>query len=278
MKELLQMIYDTVMQHMPDSAAWVPYAGTALLGLFGLLLLVKGAKLAPWMAALTFLALGGLGGSFVSYWIGTPPWVTMIACGVIGFALGLVLFKYWLAILVAGCCICAALSFYGVRIVWPHMADYSSSNFGQEVPGEVVMPKAGADVLAKQSTEAELAQEWAFLCKDVPNFQTSVWAIVISTGLAGLAFSLLLPGAAKALFAATAGTFCVFVAIGALLKVMWPSALTWLASTGTWGWAILGVVWVIALLHNLLDVRRKRPKSPKVDKAPSAKRTAHATA
>lgn len=272
MDALPQMIYDTVTQHIPDSTAWVPYVGTAVLALFGLLLMAKGAKLAPLLAACAFLGIGGIAGSFPAHWLGTPVWPTMAVTGVLGFILGLALFKFWLAVLLAGCFVAGSLSLYGVQVVSPHMTNYASRNYEPALgPVGVALAKPDAAVTLADSAQGELAQYWSYAASQVPGFQASFWAIAISTGLAGLALGLLLPRIARALFASTAGTLCLFVALTAVLKAGWPDALTWLHSLGAWGWGIVGAAWGVSLVYNLVDIRPKSPRTSSEDQPETAR-------
>lgn len=261
MDDLLKMIFDSVTQHIPHDAVWIAYAGTAGLALFGLLLLAKGAKLAPLMSALAFLGIGGIAGSFVAYWLGTPAWVTIGVAGVVGFGLGLVLFKVWLAVLVASCFVGCSLSLYGVKVLTPHLASYASSNYNvEDAAVGVTLPSPGGADTVSESTQAELGQIWSYLGSEVPSFLTSFWAIVISTGLAGLILGLLLPRFSRALLAATAGTFLFLTAVVAALGGTWPGAMEWIGSIGAWQWVIIVVIWGASLGYNLLDLRGKHPK------------------
>ena len=271
MNDLPRMIFDTVTQHIPQGAAWVPYAATGLVVVFGLILMLKGARLAPLMAACAFLGIGAVAASFAANSLATPVWPTIAIGGVIGFGIGLILFKIWLAILVAACFIGSSLTLYGVQVVSPYVRAYASQGYdAREAAVGVTLPAPGSVLAAAPTTPAELGQLWTYLVGNVPNFQRSILAIVASMGLAGILVGLLLPRASRAVFAATVGTFCVMVGLSAGLKELWPDALTWLIALGSKAWIPVGVIWLASLLHNYLDIRRKRPTKPIAEDAESA--------
>ena len=259
----LDRAFEAATRHIPDSDAWMAYAGVGLLALFGIVLMVRGAKLAPFMAACAFLGVGGLGGSFVAAWAHTPVWATIIITAAIGFGLGLVLFRFWLATLVAACFAGAALSLYSWKVISPEMVNYASRNLDDE--GWVTLAGADEPFIAAPSTEEEFGQMWSYLTEQIPSFQASVWAIVISTGLAGLAVGLLLPRLSRALFASTAGLLCAGFASFTTLKAVWPEALGWLKTQWPWTWGVLIVIWALSLLFNFVSVRAKRPKKKAAD-------------
>jgi hypothetical protein len=274
MEELLRMVVDALRQHIPQRAAWIPFVGIGVLGLSGLVLLVRGAKLAPVASGLAFLGLGGIGGAFVAQAVGVPAWPIAIVAAAVGLGLGLVLFKLWLAILVAVCFAGGGLTLYAAKAVSPHVGSYTSRNLeAEESVLGVALPEAGGAAAAAGSPWTELVEFWGYMSEEVPSFQTSFWAILLSTGLAGLILGLLLPKAARALCAATAGTFCLFVALTGLLKVVWPAALGQLKLLGVWGWVIVLVVWGLSLVGNWRNVRGRRAGKGKgaSDEAPAGR-------
>ncbi|MGD8451422.1 MAG: hypothetical protein PVJ57_06350 [Phycisphaerae bacterium] len=258
MNDYLNMFFETAKQHIPESAVWMPQVGTGVLALVGLILMLRGGKLAPFVAACAFLGIGGLGGWYASAWIGTPLWPSVAVTGLIGLVLGLLLFRVWLGLLTGACFIAAALTVYGVRVVAPYIENYASQGYDAQA-GLMGVSLADPGTLAASTGTrgAELAHLWSYLVSTVPAFQTNFWAITASTGLAGLLVGLLLPRLSRALFAATAGTFCMFLALVMALKVIWPSALAWLTTLGTWSWGIVAAVWLFSLLHNFFTMRRR---------------------
>ncbi|MFH1749041.1 MAG: hypothetical protein ABIG44_18575 [Planctomycetota bacterium] len=269
MQNMAQMIYNTLTQHIPHDAAWMAFAGPAVLGLFGLILMVKGAKLAPLMSALAFLGIGVLAGSFTAHWLGSPFWVSVAITAVLGFVLGLVLFKVWLAVLISICFVACSLSLYGGKVITPYLANYSSNNYQAEnATVGVTLPDPGATVAVAETPQIELSRIWTYLSTEVPSFLTSFWAILISTGLAGLVFGLLLHRFSRALFAATAGTFFFLTAAVATLQNLWPSGLDWIQSLGIWQWLIIALLWGVSLGYNLLDQRNKSQSVSAEDELP----------
>jgi len=257
--ELLKMIVDAVTQHMPQSAAWIPYVGAGVVGVLGLALMFKGARLAPLICGLSFLSLGGLSASFLAHSLGTPVWPTIAAGAIIGLTLGLLLFKIWLAVLVAGCFAAVALSLYTGRVLAPHISTYVSGSVASSDPLYAIgLPEPAAQ--STSSPQQELAKFWAYLGQQVDGFVPSFWAIILSTSLAGLVFGLLLPRTARALIAASAGTMCFFVGLTGMLKVVWPAGLMHLRPLGAWAWVIVIAAWCLALALNLRDMRSPRPR------------------
>jgi len=264
MNETFQMVLDAFTQHIPATGNWLPLGGMLATVLFGLILLLRGAKLAPLLAALTFVGLGGIGGSFVGSWLGLPVWPSIMVSGVLGFIIGLVLFRFWLALLLAGCSCVGALSVYYLHVLNPYVANFTADNYDAE-NRLVTLPIADAIAGAADAPSQQLGQLWAYLGQNVPNFHAGFAAVVLSAGLAGLVFGLLLPKVSRALWAASAGTLFFVGGLVALLEVMAPSALGWLVSLGAWGWVIVGIAWAASLVYNLLHCREKRPKKPTAD-------------
>src|SRR5687768_5016132 len=105
-QDLLYALFSSVTQHirLPDGLANVPLFATAAVGVFGLLLMIRGAKWASWLGAMAFLAVGALGGSHLAAVWNTPLWPTVGIAAVASFMVGLVLFRIWQAVMLAGCC------------------------------------------------------------------------------------------------------------------------------------------------------------------------------
>jgi hypothetical protein len=268
MNELLTMAHDAAMQHIPHSELWIPQVGTAIVGLLGLTLLLRGAKLFPAIVALAFMIGGGAAGANLAGVLGASLWPTVIVLSAVGFALGYFLFKLWLGALVGVCLAAVALMVYGDKVVKPHIENFSSRNL---VADQGVMGINIPDTpLATDVPSSWATQSWENLSTVVPNFQASFWTIVASVGLAGLIFGLLLPKVARALVAATLGTVLSFLAVLLLLKTNWPAGLQELERLSEWGWIILAAVWGLSLLHNLFNVRRKPRPAPAGDDAEAA--------
>lgn len=247
----IQTLLDTLTQHMPGGAQWM-YAGIVGSMLFGLALMAKGAKFAPTLAAVAFAGLGGLGGSFVAHWLGTPVWVTMGCCGLIGLIGGLVFFRIWLAVLLGSSFALGSLGLYYVKVLDAPLAEYGRQ---ADQPFVVTLPES-----ADLSATAESARIWGYLAENVPNFQTSFLAILISTVAAGVVFGLLMPKAARAIWAASAGTVFFLTGLIMLLNTIAPHLQDRLVSLGPWGWVIVGSLWTSSLVYNLHDCREKRPQ------------------
>ena len=259
-EELIVALYETLTQHLklPEGYEWAPLAVIGLVTVFGLMLLLRGAKWAPGLAAVTFLGIGGCAGSFLSQAIGTPFWPTVGVVGVLGFVLGLVMFRFWQAILLATCFVIAGLSVYFVRALTPEVQNWISAT---PQAGLITLRDPGTVVGENQSTAwTEFQSLWTHLDQNVPDFSPTTWTLVLSTGLAGLIFGLLLPGVSRALWAASLGTLFFGIGVTAVLSRFAPSALDWLKAHHEWAWGIVGIVWLLSLALNLVTGRHKKPE------------------
>jgi hypothetical protein len=263
MEELLDMFRETVAQHLAHTATWIPLAIAGTLALLALVLLVKGARLVPLLAGLATAGLGMAGGPFLVGLLGTPLWATLAVAGACGLLLGLLLFRVWLALALAGVFALAGLALYTVKTISPHLPGYSSWGLAQEVPGSdvlygVTIPEGGAAQAASELPAAGAARLWAYLLAVVPGFRTSLVAITLSTGLAGLIFGILLPRVARAFLGATLGTLLLLQAVGVVVNTVWTSGLHYVQAVGMHGWlAAAGGVWLASLLANLYDLRTR---------------------
>lgn len=256
MNELIQTALDALLQHVPTGQAWMPHVGAALAALFGLLLMIRGARMAPLLAALVIGGGAGVGGAFLANGVALPVWPTIAAAGVVGFVLGLVLFRLWLALLIGVCFAGAGLSVYGFQVLQPHLASYLSQ--GQAENGDATLPPPGS-ALSQQGTAAqELAKIWAHLSAKVPYFVPSFATITAVTLIAGFVFGLLLPTASRSLWAATTGTVLVGCGATALLQAFAPAVLQWLMQNNALSWSAVGVAWLGSLVYNALTCGRKR--------------------
>jgi hypothetical protein len=268
MTELLDMFRETVAQHLAHTATWIPVAMAGALALLALVLLVKGGRLVPLLAGLALAGLGMAGGPFLVRLVGTPLWATLAVAGVCGLLLGLLLFRVWLAFAVAGVFALAGLSLYTVKTISPHLRGYSSWGLAQETPGSdvlyaVTIPDAAAAQSASNLPAAGAARLWAYLLAVVPGFRTSLVAITLSTGLAGLIFGILLPRVARAFLGATLGTLLLLQAVGLVVNTVWTAGLQYLQVVGLHGWlTAVGGVWLASLLANLYDLRTRSAERP----------------
>jgi len=256
--DLPQMFLNTIKEHIPPGAEWMPLAATAVVALIGLVFMVKGARLAPVLAALVFALVGGLAGSLLATLFATPLWPTAAGCSAVGLLLGVVLFRVWFALLVAACLALVSLAVYGGQVLREPLDSYLSAGLDREKQ-LVTLPEAGSPVAPSSDWQKEAAGLWAYLGEQVPNFQTSVWAIVVSTGLAGLIFGLLLPKIARALWAASLGTALLALAVGTAVQLRCPDHMPWLQCEGL---IVAAALWVLSLAYNWADVHGVRLKKP----------------
>lgn len=253
MSSLIQSMIDACLGGLPSDSALVPIGGAGCAALVGLLLVLKGAKLAPVMTGLILAGVGAWGASAAATAFGVPYWPVVIVGAALGGVLGLALFKIWMSLMLAMCFIAAALAFYGVKVLAPHLEQYQAGR--QAAVIEEAASPVGVAVVWDQVSGA-----WTYLGQNVANFQPSFYAIAVSSGIAGIVFGFLVSAAARALWATTVGTLLALVGTCAVLKLVAPGVLTWLASIGVWGWTIVAGVWAFGLIHNFLDARPRRGK------------------
>jgi hypothetical protein len=268
MHDTLRMLFDTLTQHIhiPADRMWIPVAASVGGLLLGLALLIKGTKLIPAMAGLFFLVVGASAGALVATRFGTPWWLTVVLLGAAGFGLGLVLCKFWMAILLTACFSLGGLTLYTARVLWPHLETYAKG--GVLGSDDLVTLQAAQE--AAPSPAANLGELWGYLAANVTGFQTSFFAIILSTGLAGLVFGLLLPKIARALWAATAGAILFCLSSILLLEVAAPGVLAWLDRAGGWPWLAVALIWAASLAFNILAGADRAPKPLKKQAAQRA--------
>jgi uncharacterized membrane protein (Fun14 family) len=270
-EELLFALLKAMTEHLklPEGYGWAPLVGIGLVTGFGLLLLLRGAKWAPGLAALTFLAVGGFAGWFLARAVGTPFWPTIGVAGVLGFVLGFVLFRFWQAILLASCFVIAELSVYYVRSLYIEVDRWNSLT---PAATEITLPTAGTVVGENRPTARQgLASLWTHLSQNVDGFQTTFWSLVLSTGLAGLIFGLLLPRVSRALWAASLGTMFFGIGTTGVLMRFAPGLLDWLRGHHTWAWGLVGLIWLLSLAYNLATCRQRTPDKKGDDAKPQGK-------
>lgn len=262
-EEIIVALFRTLTDHLrlPEGYAWAPMAITAAVAVFGLLLMIRGARWAPAMGALAFLAVGGGIGSFLAQAIGTPLWPTVGVTGVVGFILGLTLFRFWQALLLATCFVVAGLSIYYVRSLTPEVENWLSAT---PQTGMITLPQAGSVVGdARISGWADVQSLYTHLDQNVPDFAQTFWMLTLVTGVAGLIFGLLLPNASRSLWAATMGTLFFGIGLTAGLNHFAPEALEWLKSNHQAAWGLVGLIWIFSMAVNLITCRKKKASAKK---------------
>jgi len=266
--DIPRMLLDTVKEHLPPGAEWAPLAAAGVLAAIGLLFMVKGARLAPVLAALVFAGAGAALGPLLSSWFQIPLWPTVGGCAAAGLLLGVILFRIWLALLVGGCLAVVSLAVYSGQVLRIPLNDYLSAGLDRQQQ-LVTLPQAGSPLAPSTDVQKELVGLWTFLDGKVPNFQTSVLAIVGSAALAGLIFGLLLPKLARAFWAASFGTLLLTFAAGSAVQLHWPQHMPWLLNQGL---IVAGILWLISLAYNWADVHHAGLK--KSEPAPAKPATA----
>ncbi len=259
-------VLDAISQHVPPEATWIPTLMLAVTAFLGVMFMVKGARMAPALSAIVFALIGGVVGTFLPPLLGTPVWPTIIVSGAAGLVLGLLLFKIWLAVLVGACLACAGVSLYSGQVLREPLSEYLAAGLDTQQQ-LVTLPAAADGTVELPSPGEELGNLWAYLSDNVGGFQMSLFAIVISTGVAGLIFGLALPKAARSFVAATLGTGLLLLAAGAFTRAYWPAGVSWL---NQWGLLTAGILWCVSLVYNIADQRPARPRKTAEDEAEGA--------
>lgn len=259
-------ILETFSHHLPTEAAWIPAAGAALTVLVGVLLLVKGGRLAPAVIALVLAGAGALGGALLPAIPDLPAWSPVIIGALVGLVLGILLFRVWLTILVAACLAGAALSVYGSQTLGPPLREYLSRGYDSAAEQVTLLAPAGESPVTP-SWRHESGELWWYVCQTVPSFRINVVAIALTAGIAGLVFALLLPKLARAFWAATTGTALFLVGAYPLLQRYWPAGATALDRSAL---LVAAFLWGGALIYNVADLGDRRPitKAPEPEPAP----------
>jgi hypothetical protein len=257
MEQMLYAFLATLRDHIQlPGYEWAPTAATAGIALIGLLLMIRGAKWAPGVGGLGFLALGGVGGHFLSLWLGTPQWPTVGITAVGAFALGLALFRIWQAVILAGCFIVAALGAYYAHDLTPAVNAWLGDG-----ATAISIPEAGTVVgTDAQSAWIKAQSLFSHLSTTVPNFQFNFWALAAGAGVAGLALGLVLPRASRSLWAATIGTIMLGMGATGLMQTHAPQALDWLLADNVRAWSIVGGTWLASFAWNLVTSGPRRAK------------------
>lgn len=257
MDNLPKLALDTLTQHIPTDIAWLPTAGGLGTIVFGLILMLKGARLAPFLAAVAVAVIGGLGASFLALQLGTQPWPTITVGAVVGLVVGILFFRMLLAGLLALCAAVAGVAIYSGTVLRQPLVEFARPEVTQ-----IELRPAGST-----PEQFDWQSLWTYLQENVPNFQTSFAAVVLATAIAGGLMGIFMPKASRALFAASAGTLVTAGAAYGLMAQYWPEGP---AVLGQWMYAIVAIIWCASLLYNLSDIRGPKPaRGGAVDAAPA---------
>ncbi len=250
----------TLQSHLPAGTAWVPTAASAAVGIVGLVFLARGARLAPALAAVFFLMLGCLVAPLVAHATGLPATPVLVVSATAGLVLGIVLFRLWFALLIAGSVALGAASLYGGQVLFPRLASYQVPGLESTEDGLVVtLPRSTSEAAQQAAWIVVSSGIWKHLQQQQPNLELNLAVVVVGSGLIGLVFALLLPKAARALWAATTGTVLFLPAAYTSAQLHYPPAAAWLAA---WGVTVAAVIWSGSVLLNLSDMLGWRKKVP----------------
>jgi hypothetical protein len=261
MHELIDIPLDALQSHLASGDARYPILICISVAVAGLILMARGARLTPFLAATVLTVIGWFIGAASASATGLPYWPSTMVGGAIGLVLGVVLVRFWVALLLAGVFAGIGLTVYAVNVLPPHLEQYAE---GQTIE-EFTLPGSEA---AATSPGFFDGGRWQYLVDHVPNLQVSLVAIAASTGLAGLVLGLLLPWLSRAMVAATAGTIGFVIGLYALVHLVgWGEHLNQVAD---WYLTGLGTIWLLSLVANLFDGRSsRRQPAPAPNPAPA---------
>lgn len=253
--ELLEAVGELFSHHVPGMAGWAPTAVLAGLSVAGLILLLRGAALTPMLAGAACGVCGLVGGAAAGSAAGWPVWPVALGGLVIGAVAGVALLRLWLALLVSACAALLLTSAYSARFVFPHLRTFSTAGYDAE-QGLNTLPPPGSLDMQAAGPRAQLAALWQHLRDNVPRLELGLGGLALLGGLLGLLVGLTAPRFSRALWAATAGTFLALLGVTGLLQAYWPAALERLEGLGSWGWAVIGGVWLASLVLNMVTCPR----------------------
>lgn len=242
----------TLVQHVPTDVSWLPGVGLVATALFGLILMVRGARLAPMLASIAIAALGGIGASFAAHQFGTQPWPTIAVGASVGLVVGFVFFRLLLAGLLALTTTVLGLIAFGATTLQPHINSYATRQVT-----EVSLPPAGGETVA-----AKWQDFYGYLQANVPNLQGNLLALIGATFVVGALVGFFMPKASRAFWAASTGCVLFLSVAYTFVDGNWPNVT---ASLGQWVYSIAAFLWAASLIYNFNDLR-----TPKSKPAPAA--------
>lgn len=251
LSHMFRGLLEAVWQHVPVGADWLPAVWITGLGLAGVILLLRGARLAPAVAGLGFAALGMASGVYLSKAIAVPLWPSVVCLGLVGGLLGVLLFRLWLALFLTVVLTFAGGSVYYVRVLTPYVAGYTSKGWNPQTNLNSLNPASDEPRQAPVSTAEEFKQFHRYLSESVPGFNSTSLKIVGVSGGLSLLLALLLPWTARSLWAALVGTGLLAVFVLQSLVHFWPEGLTMLMRIGPWSWAMLVALALGSFAYNL---------------------------
>lgn len=248
-------VLDAVRQHLPAGADWAPLAIAVAVLLLGLVVVLRGARLAPVLSACVFMAGGCLAAPLVTAYTGLPTLPLMIIGGTLGLVIGIVLFRLWFALVVALSMIAATLGFYTAQTVIPSIEDFNVRGL-QAASDVLIVTLPDAPAPGASSWFALPPELLQYLNQQHPSLGLNAAAIALASGAAGLFLALLLPKTARALWAATVGTLLFVPSAYFVLAGVWQTGADWL---GRYPLVVAAIVWSASLLINLADVLEWHP-------------------
>lgn len=255
--ETLGALWQFAGEHLklPAGYEWAPLAGSCGCALFGLLLLVRGARWAPGFAGLMFGGLCAMGAVGIAQNNGyaSSALPAGLVAGVVGLGICLLMFRVLQAAILAGCLALVGVGIYYARGLHSEVANWVSRG----VQGETLTLRPAGEVVGASGwhTAGEL---WNHLVTNVPQFQLTLGSVISLTLAAGFVFGFLLPRLSRAIWASTLGTAICGLGATGLMQKLAPDALGWLGANTETAWGIVGGVWFVSLMINLLSTRKRK--------------------
>lgn len=249
MHDFIDMGLGMARQYVSNDYAYAPHGISLLVAIGALFILWRGARMIALMTTLVFIGVGLVAGHNAAIQFNLPLWPITVLGGAVGLALGAMLVKLWLAMLLAACFAAISFGVYTVKVIGPQYSNFMSQ---PKLQSGFHVPSASDSAPTTDAPQ----QFWNYLIEHVPQVQLSIGAVLLSGALAGLVIGLALPKTSKAIAAATLGSLTLASGLYAVAFFFHQAA-----QVKTWGWypaAGLGVVWLISLLLNINDQRLPR--------------------
>lgn len=243
----VDIVLELARNYVPSEYSYAPHGVCGALSLGSLFVLWRGARMISFIVTMLFIGGGLVAGHNVAFQFSLPLWPITALGGALGLAFGALLSKLWLAILLAACFATLSFSVYAYQVIGPQMSDYYSE---AESISQFHVPSEKDGLISKANGAGQF---WDYLVANVPQVRLSIGAVLLSGAIAGLVIGLLLPKTSKAIAAATTGT--LILAGGLYGLAYFYKQAHQLKEWGWWPLGVVGGVWLISLLVNILDQR-----------------------
>ena len=127
MHELIDIPLDALQSHLASGDTRYPIMICISVAVAGLILMARGARLTPFLAATVLTVVGWFIGAASATATGLPYWPSTMVGGAIGLILGVVLVRFWVALLLSGVFAGIGLTVYAINVLPPHLKEYAEA-------------------------------------------------------------------------------------------------------------------------------------------------------